>query len=157
MTESKRGTPVQTKASAGSARKPAKIEPSQKTVPKKPVAQKTAAKKPAANKTTKTTKTTTPSSTPTPCVFMPTLLPDPFGETSPELCWEMRLKAIRVAIRLTQFGWNARVFGEGLEPITEKADHLSDLRELLNAHALPKTVATALSGLWVLAYDTAGF
>jgi hypothetical protein len=88
---------------------------------------------------------------------MPTLIPDPFGETSPELCWEFRLNSIRVAIRLTHFGWNARVFGQAIEPLTEKADHLSDLRELLCVHALPKPILTALAEPWVLAYDTAGF
>lgn len=134
MTESKRGTPAQSKTKAA---------PSRTSVKKTPV------------KTAPALKNAKPK--PSPCIFMPTLLPDPFGETSPELCWELRLKSIRVAVRLTQFGWNARVFGEGIQPVTEKADHLSDLRELLSAHALPKTVAAALAGPWVLAYDTAGF
>jgi hypothetical protein len=88
-------------------------------------------------------------------LFLPTLLPAPGAEASPELCWELALPDGRVALRYTQFGWSASVYREGEATIHWRADSLPDLREEVNETA-PADLAALLGSPWILAYDTAG-
>ena len=88
-------------------------------------------------------------------IFLPTLLPDPFGESSPELCWEMKEGLLKVIIRLTQFGWNASIyFIENAKHY--KGDTLTELRdEVISDINLAQELIEPLSLRWVLAYETA--
>jgi hypothetical protein len=97
------------------------------------------------------------SSAQAPLIFSPTLLPDPFGETSPELCWEWRGVEATFAIRLTQFNWSATGTLTGEAPRYWKADTLDELREEVLDAKLASSMAKILARPWVLAYESAGF
>lgn len=91
-----------------------------------------------------------------PTIFLPTLLPDPFGEGSPELCWELREGPAKIALRLTQFGWSASC-SEGAAASYFKADLLADLREEVSASdKVPASLAAKAKAPWVLAYEADG-
>lgn len=93
-------------------------------------------------------------------IFLPTLLPDPFGESSPELCWEWSEHQSRVALRLTQFGWTASAFVEGSAIAHWSADTLADLRDNLCSSVgidLPQAFSEPMRARWALAYEVAGF
>lgn len=96
-----------------------------------------------------------------PTIFLPTLLPDPFGESSPELCWEWNDSPARVTARLTQFGWHATAFVEGSAVMHWTADSLADLREevvsALVEGLLHPAFEKGMSARWALAYEVAGF
>ena len=94
---------------------------------------------------------------PLPTIFFPTLLPSLLEESSPELCWEWRLGAARVAARLTQFGWNASAYAAGSVVGHWRADSLDELRTTVLQSALPLAFFDPLRTPWVLAYDVAGF
>ena len=89
-------------------------------------------------------------------IFLPTLLPDPFGETSPELCWEWRGAKSVVALRLTQFGWNATASGPDFDSMHINADTLPELRGELLSASLSHELLAAISAPWILAYEAAG-
>jgi hypothetical protein len=94
---------------------------------------------------------------PAQAIFLPTLLPAPGAEASPELCWELNQHPFKVALKYTQFGWSASVQRPGGSPIHWRADTLEDLRlETLGDGRAPPELAAALTGSWVLAYEIAG-
>lgn len=95
---------------------------------------------------------------PSQAIFLPTLRPDPFGEASPELCWEWSLAPARLALRLTQFGWSASALSDGTPICHFTADSLQDLRE--SVADSPEIASSSFADLalpWVLAYEVAGF
>lgn len=123
-----------------------------KSAPSKPAA------KPRARRAAKPSAAPEPER---PTIFLPTLLPDPFGEASPELCWEWSHGPARVSVRLTQFGWQASAFVEGSAISHWRADTLQDLREeamaSLSDGSLPPSFDAPLGSRWALAYEVAGF
>lgn len=96
-----------------------------------------------------------------PIIFEPTLLPDPFGETSPELCWQLNSStpSLTLSIRLTQFGWSLVLRSDFLSNDTSirvQSDTLIELKESLLSHPLlPSHFFHFLDSQWVLAYDLA--
>lgn len=89
-------------------------------------------------------------------IFLPTLLPDPFGEGSPELCWEWSLVPARLTLRLTQFGWSASALVDGSAICHFTSDSLQDLREnVIDSADLPAAFSD-MALPWVLAYEVAG-
>jgi hypothetical protein len=90
-------------------------------------------------------------------IFLPTLLPDPFGEASPELCWEWNQAPARVTLRLTQFGWSASAFVDGSAISHFSADHLQDLRDDVCVSPDLPSGFSDMALPWVLAYEVAGF
>lgn len=101
-----------------------------------------------------TPKTKPIAATLAPVLFLPTLLPDPFGESSPELCWGWERPRGLITLRLTQFGWNATASGTGFDPVHLNADSLDQMREDLLASPMSAFLRKALAPAWVLAYET---
>lgn len=91
-----------------------------------------------------------------PLIFLPTLLPDPFGESSPELCWERISGERKISLKLTQFGWTASAFRDGLAFKHWSEGSLDELRSsVLSNH--PGAGFEELAAAWVLAYEASGF
>lgn len=93
-------------------------------------------------------------------VFEPTLLPSPFEEQSPQLCWDLELPGARVALTLAQFGWSAVILAKGDGQLggtlAFEAGTLGELAEEIRASAqLPEEIAERLRSPWILAYERA--
>lgn len=94
-------------------------------------------------------------------IFEPTLLPSPFEEQSPQLCWDLETPSLKVALTLTQFGWSAVAMPreEGAiagKPLAFEAGSLKELADQVRAsEEIGEAAARMLKGRWILAYDQA--
>ncbi len=93
-------------------------------------------------------------------IFEPTLLPSPFEEQSPQLCWDLDLPEGKVALTLAQFGWSAAIFARGMGApagaVALEAGTLGELAEAARSGAqVPEAIRRRLAAPWILAYERA--
>lgn len=91
-------------------------------------------------------------------IFEPTLSPNPFGEGSPELCWELPSQPFTLSLRLNQFGWTGALKEAGPQgqSLAFQADSLLELSDQFRfADQLQEAHLQLLQLKWVLAYDIA--
>lgn len=90
-----------------------------------------------------------------PLIFEPTLAPNPFGEGSPELCWELPGRDFTLSLRLNQFGWAGALRAPGFDPVAHQGDTLAEIAELFRLEEFGESVSLALAARWILAYESA--
>lgn len=90
-----------------------------------------------------------------PLIFEPTLAPNPFGEGSPELCWELPGRAFTLSLRLNQFGWAGALRAPGVDPIAHQGDSLAEIAQLFREEDLAGGIGEELAARWILAYESA--
>lgn len=88
-------------------------------------------------------------------IFEPTLAPNPFGEGSPELCWELPGREFTLSLRLNQFGWAGSLRGEGSIAAAHQGDSLAEIAALFRSEELGAKINKALAARWILAYESA--